>query len=444
MIQVEVPDEVFGVCLDEGVPMDLSGWDGSGVPAAVVLRWVEACPLAPWSVTLLEQLPVGELAEADLPRLLAAWDRIEAHAGAGKARAIQALAGPKRRCTGWDDQDPAPNEVTVALRVPLGQAQGEVHRARRLASHLPETQRLYDDGQITARHVAKIVAGTAHLGRDKCGQVEALVLPDAPRLSVHEFARRVRRAVARVHPRDLADRHREAAQQADVDLQTDDDGMAWLTARMPLVDALVVYDAVNAFARQAKAAGDPRPLGVLRAKALREFADRWIAERTAATGAAPVEVHVTATPEMLLGLTDTPGEVPGVGPVAAETIRAMAADAKLRWLTIDGATGRLLDYGRRTYRVPKPLAAHVKATWVTSTGPHSTARADRCDLDHTLSWDSGGRTSVDNLSPLDRGWHLAKTHQRFTAVRQPDGAIRWTTPLGQTYLAEPYDYRLGP
>jgi hypothetical protein len=46
---------------------------------------------------------------------------------------------------------------------------------------------------------------------------------------------------------------------------------------------------------------------------------------------------------------------------------------------------------------------------------------------------------------MDRGWHVPKTHTAGMQVkRRPAGRIEWTTPLGQTFTVDPYDYRLGP
>jgi hypothetical protein len=206
--------------------------------------------------------------------------------------------------------------------------------------------------------------------------------------------------------------------------------------------------AVGAYVRERKSAGDPRPVGVIRAEALRVFAEAYL------TGAPPgahiptvhgrpVEIQICATPEAMLGLAETPAEIPGVGPVPIETVRQMARDAKLRWLTIDGDTGRLLDRNPTSRRIPAPLHAHADTTYVTSIGPHSTVPAERCDGEHLNPFPHGHTTST-NIAPMDRRWHRAKTFAGFTVTRQPDATITWTTPLGQTHTTHPYDYRLGP
>jgi Domain of unknown function (DUF222) len=446
-VPFELPVEVFDS--SAGSPLDLSRWDGKGVPAAVLLSWVENAPITPATVAVVESIDAAELAPADLPRLLKAWDRLESHAAAKKATVIARLAHENRGFKGWDDQEPTANETTVALRLPLVHAQSEVHRSKRLHAHLPQTLGMWLDGFISRGHVRKIVSATRALGQAKCAQVEELVLPGAELLSVGDFGQKVARVVAKVHPRDLSERHRDAAKDADVTLGMDDDGIGWITANMPGVDATVVKTAVDAYATSLKAKGDQRSLGVLRAEGLRVMCQRYLngelTGRVPTVHGRPVTINVCATPAALLGLTDTPGEIAGVGPVPIETIRAMAHEAKLRWMTISETDGSLIDYVPTSYRIPARLHEYIDTKYVTSVGPHSTTPATRTDGEHLIPFgDPGGDTSPDNTVPMDRGWHNAKTHLGFKVKRRPGGEITWTTPLGQTYTVYPYDYRLGP
>jgi hypothetical protein len=105
----------------------------------------------------------------------------------------------------------------------------------------------------------------------------------------------------------------------------------------------------------------------------------------------------------------------------------------------------LLDYGRRTYVVPPPLADHLIATNLTSAGPHSNTDAASCDMDHQPPYDSGGSTDPDHTTPLDRRWHRARTHGDWDYVKDPaTGVVTWTSPNGLTIEVHPHDYRLGP
>src|SRR6185437_9337312 len=109
-----------------------------------------------------------------------------------------------------------------------------------------------------------------------CAQVEEIVLPGADLLSVTKFKEKVHRAVAKVNPRDLTERHRDAAKDADVTMNVDENAIGWITANMPGVDAHVIIAAVDAYARAAKAKGDERSLGVLRAEGLRVMCERYL------------------------------------------------------------------------------------------------------------------------------------------------------------------------
>jgi hypothetical protein len=111
----------------------------------------------------------------------------------------------------------------------------------------------------------------------------------------------------------------------------------------------------------------------------------------------------------------------------------------------------MLDYGRRVYRPPAPLAGAVTAAYQTSVRPGSSRPARDTDLDldldldHTIPHGRGGPTSYLNRAPLDRRWHGAKTHGRYRYTRDPTtDRIIWTTPLGQQTTIDPYEWRLGP
>jgi hypothetical protein len=74
-------------------------------------------------------------------------------------------------------------------------------------------------------------------------------------------------------------------------------------------------------------------------------------------------------------------------------------------------------------------------------GCRRTSRA--CDLDHIDLYtplDHGGppgQTHPDNLAPLCRHHHRAKTHSRWHYRHLPDGSYRWTSPTGRRYVVLP-------
>lgn len=55
------------------------------------------------------------------------------------------------------------------------------------------------------------------------------------------------------------------------------------------------------------------------------------------------------------------------------------------------------------------MREHVVLTNSTCIFPWCSTVAEQCDLDHIVAFDAGGHTSTDNLAPLCRRHHRAKT-----------------------------------
>jgi len=71
--------------------------------------------------------------------------------------------------------------------------------------------------------------------------------------------------------------------------------------------------------------------------------------------------------------------------------------------------------------------------------PNCTRPARSCDLDHITPYDPGGppgQTSTDNLAPLCRRHHRAKTHSRWRYESTSPGSYTWTTPSGTTVIRD--------
>ncbi len=73
----------------------------------------------------------------------------------------------------------------------------------------------------------------------------------------------------------------------------------------------------------------------------------------------------------------------------------------------------------------------------TCTGPGCRRPAVRCDFEHNVPYEAGGRTCLCNGGPKCRFDHRIKQDPRWKAEQLPGGYVRWTTPSGRQYVTEP-------
>jgi hypothetical protein len=74
------------------------------------------------------------------------------------------------------------------------------------------------------------------------------------------------------------------------------------------------------------------------------------------------------------------------------------------------------------------------------TGPGCRRPAARCDFEHNVPYEAGGRTCLCNGGPKCRSDHRMKQDPRWRAEQLPGGYVRWTVPSGRQYTTEPTRY----
>jgi hypothetical protein len=74
------------------------------------------------------------------------------------------------------------------------------------------------------------------------------------------------------------------------------------------------------------------------------------------------------------------------------------------------------------------------------TGPGCRRPAARCDFEHNVPYEAGGRTCLCNGGPKCRSDHRMKQDPRWNAEQLPGGYLRWTAPSGRQYVTEPTRY----
>ncbi|MCM3695134.1 HNH endonuclease signature motif containing protein [Microbacterium oleivorans] len=326
-------------------------------------------------------------------------------------------------------------EVAAALRITEHAAGRLMGIGHALVRRYPQVWEAMSRAVITEAHATIIVDGLDQLENVTAGLIHE-VLSLAEEQSTGPFRRAVKRIIDREQEATLAQQHAAALAHRHVRVDAGVDGMAWLTAHLPAVEAHAILGRLTAIA---KTLDDDRSLDQKRADV---FGDLLIDGETESLPAKARGIRPTVTvtvPALTLLTGEGPAaQLDGIGPIPVEKARELCGTASgwMRVLT-HPETGAVLSVGRDTYRPPADLRRLVAWRAARCMAPGCGIPADRCDIDHTTNWHHGGTTASDNLAPLCRGHHTLK-HQTDWQVRaRPGGALEWTSPAGRVYLVHP-------
>jgi len=401
---------------------------------------------------------VGVLSAGELVDVAEAWHKVAAWVAERELAAVAALHAGERY------PDAARIELSCALRLSSYATDVLIEQADTLATVLPGTRAALATGQISARHAAAVVEAVnlAGLEAEAIAVVEDKALRSAGRQNVAQLRRTLTRAITAADPGAAERRHRDRIATRQVRLSDAGDGMARYSAEIEAVAAAKLAATVTDHAHTLRAADkaatasnssnssggavEVRTLDAARADALCQLVAAGAAAIQASNGQPPTmtvetTIHITVPLTVLLGLDDSPAELSGHGPITAAQARAAAHTAGATWrrLITDDVSGTVLDVGRTRYRPPAAIADTVRAQHPRCLFPTCSHPSTHCDLDHREEYDrtgngTGGATSVDNLGPLCRYHHNAKTHGGWAWTVQPStGAVTWTSPTGHSY-----------
>jgi hypothetical protein len=355
------------------------------------------------------------------------------------------------------------------------------------------------EGRIDVRKMRALVDLLGPATPRAVATIEARVLPVAGRLTVAQLRLRVRRALARFDSAALERRRIAAAGRADVCHQPTGDGMSRLMIDLPLYRAAACTDAIRQYADLKRAAGDTRPIGVIRAEVAADLILRpWDSSRPAVTAQLVVHAPLAALEPAEPGTPQPATEVAGEIVTAAQCrelleqldmlgVRSAPSGGCVQVAVGNPVSGRLVAVAtrnelrrgsgtrrrRRTrrgidHRAPNPVddgpglrppaatpayrpTAHqrrfVRARDRTCRMPGCRRAPGRCDIDHGIAHADGGPTDCWNLCCLCRRHHRLKTfahdwHFQLLAdgrliVRTPSGVSRITRPPGWAEDVEP-------
>jgi hypothetical protein len=393
------------------------------------------------------------------------------------------------------------DELALVKGISVAAAVSLLDRSMVLVHQLPATWEALADGLLDESRANAIVKALGGQSVESGGRVDAAVVGEVEAQALEwaiagETPRRLQdRVAAALIALDeaAADRRRKKAERcADVRVRPTADGMSELIAELPTPVAAACREAVDEYARMARADGDERPVGQLRAEIMADLILRpWDTTRE------PVTAHLQVLAPLPVLFQRPPGDdrAPAALPTDADTatvdgapitagqLRELLeqldalcpggvqapADGSLSISLTDPHTGalratvtrpeleRLVRRGCRDHPAqdcacavldkPPPVdryeptpAQHrfIKARDRTCRHPGCRRPARWTDADHVRAHADGGETDCTNLCSLCRRHHRLKTHApgwRF--VMTDDGVLSVTTPSGVTRTTRP-------
>lgn len=429
--------------------------------------------------------------------LLAHFADVTGHVESGPdAPAARVLHGD-RLVSGGADGTPqvsefAALEIAALWNEGVEGVDGRIHQALDLRHRFPRLWRLAMDADLPVWVAAKITMKASPLSREAAAHLDEQLADVVGNLPASRLLRLADGLVLKLTPPDLAeeiragghDRRGVWVRQRPEDRATT---IASLSAVLDAGDADAVEQQVRRIARILAQGGDRRGLDDRRATALGVLAfparalqllqasilDQLPTDAGESWGPCPAAGQaghlcgrITVDPDRLLptaqlvvhlthaaiatqcvtgrdtgerGVSpdgrDAVARVERIGPVLVDWLSDLLAHHRVSLRPVlDAGTITPVD----SYEIPERMREAVGYRQPYDCFPGSTRRTSHgCDLDHTEPYRPGGppgQTSLDNLSPISRRAHRAKTHGGWRLQQPIPGVLIWRSPYGYTYL----------
>ena len=388
--------------------------------ALAVLEAVESESEAIDRVRVLEELKAA--ASAAQARAVIALDRLRNESEA--ARGAESTA----RCRGLGA------EIGLARRESPARGARFLGLARSLDRDLPRTFAALTAGAVSEEKAHVLHRETSWLRGEKRRQVDELMSDRFEQTGVRRLGAEARAHAQRLD-QDAAVEHLErTVKERRVSVRPTPGGMAYLTALLPMPQAVAVYATLQKSAAALVGTGEAGGRTVAQ-----RAADLLVEHVTGQTTAeaVPVEVHLVMTDAALVGEGEEPAWIPGHGSVPAGTARRMLRDSEagvfLRRLFTTPDSGRLVGMDSRRREFTGLLRRMVMLR-------DGVCRSPFCDapirhVDHAQPHRDGGVTDFTNASGLCAACNYAKENPGWTHDATPD-VLAVRTPTGHEYTVD--------
>jgi hypothetical protein len=336
-----------------------------------ILAAAESGPITPALMGQLQSLDVSSLDAAQALSYSLGWQRIchhtQAQVAAGVAQTVRAY--PTNPL--FNNYEGSARELEAALRLGPRQTDNMISVSLDLTARLRDTWDAVNAGGMSWGNAEILAGATGSLDDDKARAVQAATLPRAGERTSARHRDAVRRAVDRIDPEGADERRKQKQHDIRMFREHLGDGVGRLLLDMPSERVDLCHTGADVWARQQKAAGDPRTLDELRCEAFAHWAISMLFHGDGShcdqhctrsrpgggepsppgSGSAPTRQGRPAELEAiwdltsLLGRTNNCGELADSGAVLPPSSMRdlVAGGVRIRRMVIDPGTGELLD-----------------------------------------------------------------------------------------------------
>ena len=297
----------------------------------------------PYLAAILSSIDVSCLSGFDRVVVLRAHQRLVSHYSA-QMYADMAAVSDSLSDTEVDAEfvhEASAAEIRTALRLTRRTADFELGFAIDLRERLPQVWEALLAGDLDVRRARTIDSGTCHLDADTARLVVEEIIEAAPGLTTGQLAARIRRSCIQADPGEAKQRYEDALAERRMVADPNETGTANLLGLdMAPEKVAAVTNRINYLARSLRTKTEVRTMDQLRADV---FLDLLLGADTAGKGGI-VDIHVDL--DTLAGLSETPGELGGYGPVIADIARQTTAKQKKgEWRYTITNDGQVVDSG---------------------------------------------------------------------------------------------------
>jgi hypothetical protein len=312
--------------------------------------------------------------------------------------------------------------VAAARRISPAQGRSVVAMAKHL-HRLPALMERFARGDLSEHKATMLSREAAVLDSDdqRTFAEEIASAPDLAMMATRKLSQRAYTIATRLDAEATLRRRQHAVEDRYVRVRPTDrgDGMAWLTALLPVEQAYAVKESLVRAADVLLASGAATSRGQVMADTLVVRVTDGNADLGTREPSHPIRVNLIMTDTALLDRGSEPAIVSGHGPIPAAAARRMIRMAdhddqriELRRLYTSPETGELVTMESRARLFPTALKDFIKLRDQLCRTPGCGAAI--AHIDHIRDWAAGGPTSVANGQGL-----CARCNWAYQVIEKP-------------------------